>query len=264
MASRLPSVSGGETFESRLNLNESFTQAQLLVLIAALADELREAHRNGRFHGAIIPADIGFDEAGEVSLGGWGRDTTPNAMQNSAYAPIERYAPVHPQGPWTDVYALAAILWRAMTGAPPAAVLNRRGDVTLERLAPSGYDQRFLRAVDAALAVAPQRRPPDVDSWLAALATPAPAAPIPERSDRAGADVAAASAPAAPPPTAARWPRMALAAAVIAAIGGGIYLAPTVEPRLAPPPVQRAAPTRPVPAPQPASVEPLPPTLAVA
>lgn len=223
MASVMPNPSGDENLQARLDRNEPFTQAQLLTLLAALADELREAHRLGRFHGAITPADIRYDGSGRLTLGGWGRDTTPDAMQNSAYAAIERYVPVHPQGPWTDVYALAAILWRAIAGGPLAPVLQRKGDVTLERLAPSGYDLRFLRAVDAGLAVAPQRRPRDVDRWLVDLTTPTPPAPP-------SADGALPTRPGGSRPRAMHWPVAVLATAIVAAMGIAILPGPAVAP----------------------------------
>lgn len=255
MASVMPSVSGEATLQARLNRNERFTQAELMALVAALADQLGEAHGKGRFHGAITPADIGYDDAGAVSLESWGRDTTPNAMQSSVYAPIECYAPVHPQGPWTDVYALAAILWRAITGEPPAAVLHRRGDVTLERLAPAGYEPGFLRGVDAALAVAPQRRPRDVDSWLAELADREPAVTTPVDNDQP--ETPARVPP--PPRRAARWPVAALAAGVVAAVGGGIYLAAPIEQRLPPSKERQTAPLRPVVGSAPTAVGAMPP-----
>lgn len=263
MVSMLPRSAGEETFQSRLNLNEPFTQAQLLSLVEALAGELRGAHQAGRFHGAITPADIHYDEAGTPRLGGWGRDTTPNALLRSPYAPIECYAPVHPQGPWTDVYAVAAILWRAITGGPPADVLHRKGDVTLERMARSGYDSAFLRGVDAALAIAPQRRPHDVDSWLGLLAARGERSIVP--AGPVDAPVESAASLASPVErsvrTPASWSRAALAAGVVAAVGGGIYFGtPT---RYAPPAAtparvaERAEPALPAVV-EPVSVDPVP------
>lgn len=224
MASVVPNSFGDEDLQARLDRNAPFSQAQLLALLAALAAEVRQAHRQGRCHGAITPADIRFEGSGRVRLDGWGRDTTPDARQTSAYAPIERYVPVHAQGPWTDVYAIAAILWRAIAGGPPAPVLQRKGDVTLERLAPSGYEPQFLRGVDAALAIAPQRRPPDVDRWLAQLSPSMASSP-------ANAAAAAPAAPrgavtAAPASRAGRWPVAVLATALVATIAAAIQLAP--------------------------------------
>jgi|GEM_PF-4512698 len=155
-----------ESLLSRLAAGERFGQAPLLNLLRELADRLDDAHRRGAIHGTITPADVVFDEAGEASLTGFGRDTTPDPMRKSPYAPVELYAPVHPQGPWTDIYSLAAVLWHAVTGEAPAEVLVRKGETTLERLEPSGFDPLFLRAVDAALEIAPQRRPQTLEAWL--------------------------------------------------------------------------------------------------
>ncbi len=176
-----------ESLLSRLEGGERFGQAQLVNLLRQLIEELDEAHRRGRIHGTITPADILFDAAGEVSLAGFGRDTTPDPVREKPYAPVELYVPVHPQGPWTDVYSLGAVLWHAVTGAPPAEVLLRKGDATLEALAPAGFDPDFLRAVDAAMTIAPQRRPQTLAAWLAMF----PAPP--------GATVSRLSAPAAAP-----------------------------------------------------------------
>lgn len=259
MATMRAAAAAEETFQSRLNANEPFEQVQLVELVRALAVPLGEAHRAGRYHGSISPVDIRFNAAGQPSLGGWGRDTAPNAMQSSPYAPIETYAPVHPQGPWTDVYALAAILWRAVTGGPPASVLHRKGHVTLERMAPSQYTPAFLRAIDAALEIAPQRRPRDIDSWFALLSgepARAAAARAPVMAAPRGEAAASPEAPARTPAPAPRrsWSGAALAAGIAAAVIGGVYLGtstPTgapVEPRrvAAAAPAPAAAPVRPV------------------
>lgn len=166
-------IVGEESLLSRLATGERLGQAQLLNLIDQLADELRDVHAQGRIHGTITPADIRFDATGEVSLTGYGRDTTPDAEREKPYAPVELYAPVHNQGPWTDIYSLGAVLWHAITGERPPEVLLRKGDLTLERLAPSGFDPAFLRAVDAAVQVAPQRRPQTLDAWLSLFPRPA-------------------------------------------------------------------------------------------
>lgn len=233
MASVMPHGAGEDTFQSRLNQNEPFEQVQLVALVQAIAEELGRAHRAGRYHGAITPVDIRFDAMGRVHLGGWGRDTTPGTMPTSAYAAVECYAPVHPQGPWTDVYALAAILWRAVTGGPPTTALNRTGNVTLSKIAPSRFDPAFLKAIDAALDVAPQRRPPDIDSWLALLAgQPVPAA----KTTPVAPPIAAAATSAATIPPPAPRPKFALGslavgAGAVAAIAGGIYLATPADPQ---------------------------------
>lgn len=186
MARAMPKdAAAAESLQSRLDSGERFGQTQLLNLLRGVAEKLADARRAGRlFHGTITPADIRFDSAGEVGLDGWDRDNAPDAMRASRYAPVECYAPVHPQGPWTDVYSLGAVLWCAITAEPPPEVLHRKGDLTLAKLAPPGFDPAFLSSVDAALEIAPQRRPQTVEQWLRMFA-PAPDQPkaVADRSE---------------------------------------------------------------------------------
>ena len=74
------------------------------------------------------------------------------------YAPIEQYAddPAVKQGPWTDIYALAAVVYFAITRrAPPPAVSRMIKDPfkPLSELAPAGFSADFLAAVDRGLLV---------------------------------------------------------------------------------------------------------------
>jgi serine/threonine protein kinase len=94
------------------------------------------------------------------------------ALLNPAYAPIEQYSesPTLPQGPWSDLYALASVLHFAIVGAPPARATVRAMDdpqrplaeIVAERalLFPGlSYSASFLAAIDKALAVKPRERP---------------------------------------------------------------------------------------------------------
>jgi hypothetical protein len=105
------------------------------------------------------------------------------------YAPIEQYGDVASmtQGAWTDLYALACVVYYAITGKTPMSSVERLMDDRLEpiaRVATGAYSAAFLGAIDAALAVRPQDRPQNVPRFRALLdadrlaaAPPAPAAP---------------------------------------------------------------------------------------
>jgi serine/threonine protein kinase len=86
------------------------------------------------------------------------------------FAPIEQYAAVESmkQGPWTDIYALAAVVYCAIQGTtPPASVGRLMSDnyVPLAQAAAGRYSDAFLRAIDHALAVRPAQRPQSVESF---------------------------------------------------------------------------------------------------
>ncbi|HEV7801070.1 MAG TPA: DUF4384 domain-containing protein, partial [Burkholderiales bacterium] len=90
------------------------------------------------------------------------------------YAPIEQYAevPNMKQGPWTDLYALASVVYFAITGsAPVPAVARVMSDpvVPLSQSAAGRYSDSFLRAIDKALSVRPEDRPQNIAEFRQAL-----------------------------------------------------------------------------------------------
>ncbi len=106
------------------------------------------------------------------------------AILKTGYSPVEQYANDDElrQGPWTDVYALCAVLYAAATGkAPPAAIARVvRDDMVPARTAGKGrYSQAFLAAIDAGLAVRPEHRPQSMAELQAWFARPDPPAVAP-------------------------------------------------------------------------------------
>jgi Domain of unknown function (DUF4384) len=90
------------------------------------------------------------------------------------YAPIEQYAndPATKQGPWTDIYALAAVVYFAVTRErPPPSVSRVMSDslVPLTKSAAGRYSQRFLQAIDQALSVKPENRQRNIDEFRTQL-----------------------------------------------------------------------------------------------
>src|SRR5206468_3877428 len=83
------------------------------------------------------------------------------------YAPIEQYdeMPDMKQGPWTDIYALASVIYFAIVGKPPVSSVSRLMSdplVPLRTAVAGRYSERFLSGVDRALGVLPRDRPQSV------------------------------------------------------------------------------------------------------
>ena len=104
------------------------------------------------------------------------------------YAPIEQYGDVATmaQGAWTDLYALACVVYYAIAGKTPTSSVERLMDDRVEPLAVAAagrYSDAFLRAIDAALAVRPGDRPQTEREFRALLDAGLPAQPADDARD---------------------------------------------------------------------------------
>jgi serine/threonine protein kinase len=99
------------------------------------------------------------------------------AILKPNYAPVEQYADMAslPQGPWTDLYAVGAVVYFMLRGEPPmpAAVRAMQDELPLlstpNKAAPDDVSSAFLAAIDWAMAVNPQDRPHSVMALRNAL-----------------------------------------------------------------------------------------------
>ena len=168
-------------------------------LAESLMQALAVLHDNGCVHRDVAPDNILmlYDKAGGNYLEqmprpvlldfGAARRVQAEATQNltallkSGYSPAEQYGndDALRQGPWTDVYALCAVLYAAAIGKVPNAAIARvvRDDLVPARVAGRGrLSAVFLAAIDAGLAVRPEHRPQSMPALLAVFnrAEPAP------------------------------------------------------------------------------------------
>jgi hypothetical protein len=115
------------------------------------------------------------------------------AILKPGYAPVEQYAdmPGLKQGPWTDVYALAAVVhWIIMGKTPPPSVGRLFDDpyVPLTTSAAGRYSDAFLRAIDHGLAVMPEKRTTSIEAMRVELfgGTSPTNAPLPAATGAGG------------------------------------------------------------------------------
>jgi serine/threonine protein kinase len=185
----MPYYKGVTLKQTVLEVSGEPEEAWIRALISQLLDALQILHSHSCYHRDISPDNILMLEDGRPLLLDFGaarrviggRTRAFTVILKPGYAPIEQYAedPDMKQGPWTDLYAFASVMYFALTRRVPVPSIGR---VVNDRLVPlsqsvSGrYSDALVRALDAAMSLKPQDRPQSVEDFRAMLAPVDPVA----------------------------------------------------------------------------------------
>jgi serine/threonine protein kinase len=172
----------GETLEEWLTKRGTPSEKQLCALLCALLNALEMAHEANSLHLDIKPENILIEgKSGLPILIGFANASalrklkTPNlaAILTPHYAPFEQYQTNGRLGPWTDLYALGAVLYRAVTGKVPPSAVDRHPNDPILRLAElatfNGYSPSFLAMIEKSLRPRSAERWQSASEWLEAL-----------------------------------------------------------------------------------------------
>ena len=165
----------GETLDEVLKRGV-LEEPRLLSVLMPLLDGLEEVHRGDFLHRDIKPGNIVIRPDGSPVLLDFGsarqaigsRSRSITSVVTPGYAPIEQYDTRGNQGPWTDIYALGAVAYKAVSGETPPDVTER---VRQDPMRPASevcrgkYSEPLLNSIDWALSVEEETRPQDVASW---------------------------------------------------------------------------------------------------
>ncbi len=173
----------GEPMSAVLQRQGTIAEGPLKRIVIEILEGLKQVHDAGFIHRDIKPANIYLRENGSAVLIDFGaarqalgiQTQTLTTIVSPGYAPFEQYySDGTAQGPWTDIYALGATAYRAISGKAPLAAVDRSqrilagGDdslVTATELGTGNYSAQFLRAVDQALAFRDAERPQSIADW---------------------------------------------------------------------------------------------------
>jgi serine/threonine protein kinase len=185
----MPFLEGTTLKDVLRRLGQTPDEAWLRSVLGPLSEALLVIHAEQCYHRDIAPDNVmllpssnrwlllDFGAARRV-IGDMTQALT--VILKPGYAPVEQYAeiPGMKQGAWTDVYALAAVVYFAIMGrTPPPSVGRLLNDtyVPLTEAAAGRYSERFLAAVDRALAVRPEQRTQSVGEFRADMGLGDPA-----------------------------------------------------------------------------------------
>ncbi len=173
----------GQCFAQVLESSSPVTQVKLAKILPPLFSALTALHDAGLLHQNLKPNSIYLCDKDEspilVDFGATryalgSRYRNLGMMVTPGYSPFEQYQSEENQGAWTDIYALGAVLYHAISGNTPVDA-SKRVKAKLEKqsdpLPPAIqvgeqlYSERLLQAIDWALEVVEQDRPQTMAQW---------------------------------------------------------------------------------------------------
>ena len=130
----------GETLGERLKRDKRIPEQEAVGIILPVLQALTEVHRVGILHRDIAPNNIFLTKDGGVKLLDFGASRSVTGTHSKSltvlykegYTPEEQYRSRGDQGTWTDVYEVAATLYKMLTGTVPPGALERRRKDTLK------------------------------------------------------------------------------------------------------------------------------------
>jgi serine/threonine protein kinase len=158
----------GVTLKDHLaNSGGTLSVDQSRAVLMPVMDALKEVHAVNVLHRDISPDNIFINKKGQVILIDFGaarqaigeKGRSLSIILKPGYAPEEQYRTKGVQGPWTDIYAIAATFYHLITGHQPPEALERLVEDPLEP--PSKFGALLSEVEESALLKGLAVRAPD-------------------------------------------------------------------------------------------------------
>jgi TPR repeat protein len=180
----------GESLQDILNRRKILDEEDIGMVIFPIIDGMKQVHAHGFIHRDIKPANIFIRVDGDPVLLDFGsarqamsgQQQSLTSIFSKGYAPIEQYSTEdEQQGPWTDIYAFGATMYRAIAGVPPSDAINRSSALSLAardtyvpavEIGAGRYSTTLLEAIDAAMQFKHQDRPQTISEWQTSYISP--------------------------------------------------------------------------------------------
>lgn len=171
----------GMTLTHYLSLkSRPLTPAEARTLLQPVMEGVALLHKSGLIHRGICPDNILLPIDGTAMLTGYGTlalrtgGSELKSQLYAGYAAPEQYSAAEFSGRYTDVYALAAVTYRLVTGQTPVSAPQRRVRDSLESAhsLEAAVPTYFSQVLSCAMRLDPAKRMQTVSELMSALANP--------------------------------------------------------------------------------------------
>ena len=166
--------------------------AEAYKLLRPVMEGVAAMHKAGLVHRGIAPENIFISENGTARLAGYatlGLRTAGSELRANlyeGYSAPEQYSAAEFEGRYTDVYGLAAVFYRVVSGATPVPAAQRRvtDSQRSARILQPAVPAYFSAVLTTALRLDPAERVQNVPELMSSLASPEAANALIKRGKR--------------------------------------------------------------------------------
>jgi formylglycine-generating enzyme required for sulfatase activity len=182
----------GRSLSSLLKSGHRLTEEKIMTFLPPLLSCLQAVHKAGILHQDIKPDNICLREKNNTPVlldFGMARYALAHKSRHiiktvsPGYTPVELYQFKGNIGPWTDISALGAILYRAISGKTPIKAPARVHTIkqgkkdpllSARQIGKKYYSKNLLQGIDWSLKIVIKNRPQNVQRWANILTPKSP------------------------------------------------------------------------------------------